>query len=407
MGVTDGISVPLDENCTLSTCRVWVDPHDGTIYDAYLNLCDSFTNKNKFYRIQVLEDTNDLTYKTWTRWGRVGENGRNAVLGDGTRPDAINIFKKKFRDKSGHTWDDRSEAPNPEKYTFVECRYDNDLNSDDTVSLRKTAVNQGLRGRDQEQLKCTLQPPVADLMRLIFNKKHLQQAMTSLNYDATGLPLGKLSKSTIAEGFKCLKELAAILDGDDTTYSLTSSEIKAISNRYYSFIPHKFGRKTPPPIVNETMLTNELDLLGSLSEMKEAAAIMKTERKSGKSMHPLDHQFQGLGLQEMTPLTPNSEEFYHIVNYLRGSCGATHDISYDVRNIFRVERKGESKRFGDFDISRINPNRRLLWHGSRVTNYAGILRQGLRIAPREAPVTGYMFGKGIYLADMSSKSAGY
>jgi hypothetical protein len=49
----------------------------------------------------------------------------------------------------------------------------------------------------------------------------------------------------------------------------------------------------------------------------------------------------------------------------------------------------------------------LLWHGSRTTNYAGILSQGLRIAPPEAPVTGYMFGKGIYFADMVSKSANY
>jgi len=35
------------------------------------------------------------------------------------------------------------------------------------------------------------------------------------------------------------------------------------------------------------------------------------------------------------------------------------------------------------------------------------LSQGLRIAPPEAPVTGYMFGKGVYLADISSKSANY
>ena len=43
----------------------------------------------------------------------------------------------------------------------------------------------------------------------------------------------------------------------------------------------------------------------------------------------------------------------------------------------------------------------------RTTNFAGILSQGLRIAPPEAPVTGYMFGKGIYFADMVSKSANY
>ena len=37
----------------------------------------------------------------------------------------------------------------------------------------------------------------------------------------------------------------------------------------------------------------------------------------------------------------------------------------------------------------------------------GILSQGLRIAPPEAPATGYMFGKGVYFADMVSKSANY
>ena len=39
--------------------------------------------------------------------------------------------------------------------------------------------------------------------------------------------------------------------------------------------------------------------------------------------------------------------------------------------------------------------------------FAGILSQGLRIAPPEAPVNGYMFGKGIYTSDMVSKSANY
>lgn len=52
-------------------------------------------------------------------------------------------------------------------------------------------------------------------------------------------------------------------------------------------------------------------------------------------------------------------------------------------------------------------NKQLLWHGSRLTNYVGIISQGLRIAPPEAPVTGYMFGKGVYFADMVSKSANY
>jgi len=33
-------------------------------------------------------------------------------------------------------------------------------------------------------------------------------------------------------------------------------------------------------------------------------------------------------------------------------------------------------------------------------NFIGILADGLKIAPPEAPSTGYMFGKGVYFADM-------
>jgi hypothetical protein len=52
-------------------------------------------------------------------------------------------------------------------------------------------------------------------------------------------------------------------------------------------------------------------------------------------------------------------------------------------------------------------NRQLLFHGSSLSNYVGILSQGLRIAPPEAPVSGYAFGKGVYFSDMFQKSFGY
>ncbi|CAJ0565239.1 unnamed protein product, partial [Mesorhabditis spiculigera] len=63
--------------------------------------------------------------------------------------------------------------------------------------------------------------------------------------------------------------------------------------------------------------------------------------------------------------------------------------------ILGLERSGEAERFRK-DLG----DRMLLWPGSGVPNYGGILSQGLRIAPPEAPVTGYMFGKGVYFADI-------
>lgn len=241
-------------------------------------------------------------------------------------------------------------------------------------------------------------------MTLIFNQQYFDATMSALNYDANKLPLGKLSKATIARGFQALKDLSTLLDQTDAT---SRAEIERLSNLYYSVIPHAFGRNRPPVIRDNDALKKEIELLESLSDMKEAAAMLKETLKEDSSIHRLDKQFQGLGMNEMTALDPSSQEFTEIDTYLNYSKGATHYLNYAVQDIFRIERQGEFDRFEQSPYSKIASNRRLLWHGSRVTNFGGILGQGLRIAPPEAPVSGYMFGKGIYLADMSSKSANY
>jgi poly [ADP-ribose] polymerase 2/3/4 len=252
---------------------------------------------------------------------------------------------------------------------------------------------------------------VQDLMALIFNMSYFQAAMSSLNYDAKKLPLGKLSKATITRGFQQLKDLAALMNDSTLASSKWNMTVQAatehLSNTYYSVIPHAFGRNRPPVINDGTLLKKEIELLESLSDMKDAADIMKVPIKDKEMLHALDRQFNGLGLEEMTPLDKTSDEFAGLANYLHGSRGATHGVNYKVLDIFRIERGGEHDRFNRSPYASISSDRRLLWHGSRCTNFGGILSQGLRIAPPEAPVSGYMFGKGIYLADMSSKSAGY
>jgi hypothetical protein len=92
-----------------------------------------------------------------------------------------------------------------------------------------------------------------------------------------------------------------------------------------------------------------------------------------------------------------------IEEYLKNTHAETHrTYQLELKGVFKLQSDPEDKRFRT-DIN----NKMLLWHGSRLTNYVGILSQGLRIAPPEAPVTGYMFGKGVYFADMVSKSANY
>ncbi|OBT83286.1 hypothetical protein VE02_08474 [Pseudogymnoascus sp. 03VT05] len=401
------VKIPLDDGCNLSY-DVYIHD-DGIIYDASLNQANATANNNKFYRVQVQRNRSGGDFKTWTRWGRVGEHGQSAYLGNGTLADAIRHFEKKFKDKSGLTWADRTKDPKPGKYAFIERNYSSDSDDDDEDDVKAN----GVKNEPDDELvipESTLHPATQQLMELIFNQQYFDATMSDLNYDANKLPLGKLSKATITRGFQTLKDLAALLDDPTLAagYDMNFNDAtEHFSNLYYTVIPHAFGRNRPPIIRSTELLKKEIELLESLGDMKDAALIMKPKDRDAEQINLLDRQFQGLGIQEMIPLGPKSSEFEELKNYLLNTRGATHNLNCNVEQIFRMERVGEKERFEKGDFASIAGDRRLLWHGSRCTNFAGILSQGLRIAPPEAPVSGYMFGKGIYLADMSSKSANY
>ncbi|KLU91359.1 polymerase 2 ADP-ribosyltransferase 2 [Magnaporthiopsis poae ATCC 64411] len=403
------LQVPLDEACTMNGYAVYIDDN-GHIWDASLNQTNASNNNNKFYRVQIIRNGAG-DFKTWTRWGRVGELGQKAILGNGSEQDAIKHFEKKFKDKSGHSWEDRLAPPKVGKYTFVERSYNEDSDDEDEVMADDDDDEEGKE--KWVPPTCSLSEPVQNLMKLIFNQQYFAAAMSELNYDANKLPLGKLSKSTISRGFQALKDLSVLLDDPSRAQDLYGmngdAAIEHLSNSYYSVIPHAFGRARPPVICEESLLKKEVELLESLSDMKDANNIMGKDKEAARDpVHPLTKLYNGLNLEEMTALENSSDEFKLIKDYLNETRGATHGHNYTVKDIFRIERAGEHERF-DKESPLAGPpqDRRLLWHGSRVTNFGGILSQGLRIAPPEAPVSGYMFGKGIYLADMSSKSANY
>ncbi|KAF8857253.1 PARP-domain-containing protein [Acephala macrosclerotiorum] len=397
------VNIPIDETCPLTHYAVFIDD-EGTIYDANLNQTNASNNNNKFYRVQLLRNNGD--YKTWTRWGRVGEIGSGKVLGNGSFDNALHEFESKFKSKSGLAWADRGAKPKTGKYTYIERSYEQSDDEDEGGTLAEAKPKEKL-----EVVESKLAPQVQELLKLIFNQQFFAATMTELNYDVAKLPLGKLSKNTITRGYQALKDLSALIDdpslaqsGHGTSFQAAAEEL---SNAFYSLIPHAFGRNRPPIIHEQGMLKREIEMLDSLSDMKDAANIMKEDTKAIERVNILDQQFKGLNLEEMTPLSSNSTEFVELSNYLVGTRGETHNANYQIQDIFRIERQGEKDRFEKSPFSGPPRDRRLLWHGSRCTNFGGILSQGLRIAPPEAPVSGYMFGKGIYLADMSSKSANY
>ena len=85
-----------------------------------LNQTNIGQNNNKFYVIQLLE-TGSSRYSVWTRWGRVGESGQNAMKSFSSLDTAEKEFCKKFKDKTKNNWEERDNFVAVKgKYTLLE-----------------------------------------------------------------------------------------------------------------------------------------------------------------------------------------------------------------------------------------------------------------------------------------------
>ncbi|XP_020398095.1 poly [ADP-ribose] polymerase 2 isoform X1 [Zea mays] len=382
------------------------------IYDATLNQTNVGDNNNKFYIIQVLESDAGGSFMVYNRWGRVGVRGQDKLHGPfPTRDQAIYEFEGKFHNKTNNHWSDRKNFKcYAKKYTWLEMDYGEtekeivsftdqiDSNLIFVLVLILSYLFQE-KGSITDQIKETkLETRIAQFISLICNISMMKQRMVEIGYNAEKLPLGKLRKATILKGYHVLKRISDVISKADRRH------LEQLTGEFYTVIPHDFGFRKMREFIIDTpqKLKAKLEMVEALGEIEIATKLLEDD--SSDQDDPLYARYKQLHC-DFTPLEADSDEYSMIKSYLRNTHGKTHSgYTVDIVQIFKVSRHGETERFQKFASTR---NRMLLWHGSRLSNWAGILSQGLRIAPPEAPVTGYMFGKGVYFADMFSKSANY
>lgn len=189
-----------------------------------------------------------------------------------------------------------------------------------------------------------------------------------------------------------------------------TKKLVELTANFYSLIPHL--KQTP--IDTQSTLNEKITTVQALSDIIVANKLMRDTRVGNYSVSPIDVNYRYGKDRENTfcknfififffllcrklkthlnPLDRRTREFQVISEMITQTRAAIHShIDIQLDEVFEVEREGEKERFAPFESLR---HHRLLFHGSRVSNFVGILSMGLRIAPPEAPVTGYFLGKG-------------
>ncbi|KAN0032467.1 hypothetical protein ACTFIV_006365 [Dictyostelium citrinum] len=371
--------------------RFHVYENGKDVYDATLNQTEISQNNNKFYIIQLLEADDGSSYSVWNRWGREGLKGlslRKDFSKDKLNQ-AISLFCSKFYEKTKNTFADRANFKKVAgKYDMIELDY-----STDKEPPKKVKDGASSKKVVEHKKECSLDERVQDLIKLIFDVKMMKRTMTEAKYDLKKMPLGKLSKNQITKGYMVLKQIEDVMGGK------SGESLSTLSSRFYTIIPHAFGMSVPPVINTNQMLIEKMNMLQNLADIEIATNIIKDSESDDSNI--LESHYAKLKT-DIQPLDENSQEYKNILLYVKNTYQGAKKPT--IVNIFKIARDGEADRY---DTKKHLGNRKLLWHGSRLTNYASIISQGLRIAPPEAPVSGYRFGKGVYFADCMSLSANY
>lgn len=363
---------------------------DNKVYTCVLNQTDIKNNKNKFYIMQLIKSGN--MYIHAIAYGRTGEKGKIITDQYTSEIDGKRAFEKQFRSKTGNQWTSKDFIKKAGKYFLIETSYADEL-----------------KGKDIPEVKVSdskLDPRVQYLLSLLSDVDMMHKSLISLDIDTKKLPLGKINKNQLDLANTILDKIQGKLaELEKNSTNEIKSEIIDLSSEYYTYVPIACGRKKPPVINSNELLTKYKD---TIDELKNMVINVQIANNTKVGDNPLDTIYDNINTN-IVPLDKTSVMWNQIIQYVKNTHGKTHRYNLEVLDVYEIKQLGKKEVFDDYckDID----NRTLLFHGSGMSNWLSIMKNDLLLNPQtinnNIVITGKMFGYGLYFANAITKSFGY
>ncbi|EAL62878.2 ankyrin repeat-containing protein [Dictyostelium discoideum AX4] len=338
-------------------------------YEVLVSHTLQFTNltgissNNKYYHLELQKDSQGI-HRVYTSYGRTDGPKTLEVRYVDNLEDGIDLYSSIYNEKTS----------DKKGYKPVKL---------DSSSVSSSTSTESLITADSQ-----LEPLIKTLVENLYVEATTQLTNSfSVTITERGIetPLGVLSMEQVENGELVLKKINTYLNG---TTNPSSVELEKLSSEFFTIIPHKLGRGSD--VVSKNTIRN-LDQLNTKFELLQLMKDLLVVKVSGTGKHALDMKYRALKTN-LSPLGKYSYDYSVVKNLLKGVEGIN-DL-----NIYQIQKEG------DVESHSLQSPSKLLFHGSRASNFVGILSRGL-LLPKVIVNNGggrtdfgYL-GAGIYFGD--------
>jgi poly [ADP-ribose] polymerase len=379
---------------------------------AVLQWTDIQSNHNKYYAVELHRGagaSKGQPYRVFTHYGRTDDLETNPNAGaresryfdDGAS--AASTYQQIYREKTAKGYKEVSLASS--KIGSRKAR-GQASGAVDQKTLERIE-SKGVEGKGEEKPKAppksALPDAVQRLVRMLFDEATNALTTTvAAKITANGIetPLGVLTIGQIEKGEAILKELYDHFQKKKKS----QSKMEDLSGDFYSTIPHRIGRTRDA--VQAATISSLADFEVKQETLQLMKDMLKVNGEAGSVLFDdaIDAKYQALSCL-VQPVAPSSEAFEHIRKYVESSQVKTKSIR--VTGVYTLFREPEHHAF-----ERTIGNERLLFHGSRIKNWMGILSRGI-LLPKIVVSLGVnrtdagWLGNGLYFGDAACTSSFY
>lgn len=373
---------------------------------AVLQVTDIKTNRNKYYAIELHSAGGQ--FRVFTHYGRTDDLETNPEAGQkecryfSSQAEAEGEYQSIYKQKTSASKGYKEVALASSKIGSQKAR-GTSSGELDNKTIQKMAAGKDKESQAPVIKQSVLNAGVQDLINYIYGEATNALTTTiAAKITAHGIetPLGVLTIGQVEKGEIILQELYQIFKGGKKN----RNDVVKLTGEFYSAIPHRIGRS------RTAVEASVIDTMEAFEQKQETLQLMKDMLKvNGEEGSVLfdpeiDKKYQALQCAIDT-VPRDAPKYKELEKYVLDSQIKSKSIK--VKNIFTLKREQEWNSFtSDID------NQRLLFHGSRIKNWVGILSRGI-LLPKIVVSLGVnrtdagWLGSGIYFGDASCTSAFY